>query len=146
MMNSRTEAEDMLQESFAEAFARLDSYRFESSFGAWLKKIVIHKCINELNRKKTVLEFIDDLEPLAEPVETEEEARYMEGITVEKVMHAMTHLPRGSRMIFSLYLLEGYDHEEISQILQISESNSKSQFMRARQKMKSILTNLPHEN
>lgn len=146
MMNSRTEAEDMLQESFAEAFSRMGTYRFESSFGAWLKRIVVNKCINELNRRKTALEFIDDFEPYTGIEEDGEEAPYMEGITPNKVMRAMEELPKGSRMIFSLYLLEGYDHQEIAQILKISESNSKSQFMRARQKVKSILTNMHHGN
>jgi RNA polymerase sigma-70 factor (ECF subfamily) len=64
---------------------------------------------------------------------------YSKGLSVEHVKKAMEQLPKGSRMIFSLYLLEGYDHQEISQILEISESNSKTQYMRAKQKMKEIL-------
>jgi RNA polymerase sigma factor (sigma-70 family) len=63
MMNDRSDAEDMLQESFSEAFRRLDSFRFESTFGAWLKMIVINKCINEIKRKKAQLEFFDDMSP-----------------------------------------------------------------------------------
>jgi len=146
MMNSRTEAEDMLQEAFMEAFSKLQSYRFESGFGPWLKRIVVNKCINTLQRKQADLEFLDDLDPFTGIAEPEEETPYMEGITVDKVMKAMDHLPKGSRMIFSLYLLEGYDHQEIAQILKISESNSKSQYMRARQKIKSILTPIRYEN
>ncbi len=67
---------------------------------------------------------------------------YDAGLSVENIRKAMEYLPNGSRMIFSLYLLEGYDHREISQILNISESNSKSQYMRARRKIKEVLENI----
>ena len=77
--------------------------------------------------------------------EEEKEEAYGNGLTVENVKKAMEHLPSGSRMIFSLYLLEGYDHVEISQILDISESNSKSQYMRAKRKVKEILNTNSHE-
>lgn len=146
MMNTRTEAEDLLQEAFMDAFSKLHSYRFEAGFGPWLKRIVVNKCINALQRKRTELEYFDDLDPFTGITEPEEEPAYMEGITVEKVLKAMDHLPKGSRMIFSLYLLEGYDHQEIAQILNISESNSKSQYMRARQRIKSLLIPQVHEN
>jgi len=137
MMNSREEAEDMLQEAFSEAFHRLGSFRYESAFGAWLKRIVVKRCINELKRKKARLEFFEDMSPFEE--KPEERPELGPGLTVELVRKAMDQLPKGSRMIFSLYLLEGYDHQEISEILSISESNSKSQYMRAKQKIKEIL-------
>ncbi len=144
MMNSKEEAEDMLQESFSEAFYRLDSFRHESSFGAWIKKIVIHKCINELKRKKTNLELFEDMTTFgdreADPREPQKE------LSVENVKNAMQQLPKGSRLIFSLYLLEGYDHQEIAGILDISESTSKSQYMRAKRKTKEILNTQNHEN
>jgi RNA polymerase sigma factor (sigma-70 family) len=75
----------------------------------------------------------------------EEEPETM-GVSVEKVKKAMEDLPNGSRMIFSLYLLEGYDHVEISEILNISVSNSKSQFMRARLRVKEKLNQMGYEN
>lgn len=70
---------------------------------------------------------------------------YETGLSVDNVRKAMEFLPNGSKMIFSLYLLEGYDHTEISQILRISESNSKSQYMRAKQKVKEVLKNMSYE-
>ena len=133
MMNTREEAEDMLQESFSEAFHRLGSFRHESTFGAWLKRIVINKCINALKLKKAKLEFFEDMAKFGEIADTKEESS---GLSVEKIRNAMEQLPKGSRLIFSLYLLEGYDHQEISQILEISESNSKTQYMRAKQRLK----------
>ena len=141
MMNSREAAEDMLQESFSEAFARLDSYRYEAAFGAWLKRIVINKCINEINRRRIDLEFFDDMYYFDDKDDMAKE--HDDGqMTVANIKKAMEQLPKGSRMIFSLYLLEGYDHVEIAQILNISESNSKSQYMRARLRVKEILGNM----
>lgn len=144
MMNSREEAEDLLQDSFTDAFRRLDSFRYESSFGHWLKRIVVNKCINEIKRKKADLSFYEDMGWYENTEETKEE-NYGNGLTVENVKEAMKQLPDGSRLIFSLYLLEGYDHVEIAQILEISESNSKSQYMRAKRKVKDILNNMRHE-
>ncbi|MEZ5084431.1 MAG: sigma-70 family RNA polymerase sigma factor [Bacteroidales bacterium] len=141
-MNSREEAEDMLQDSFAHAFDKLKSFRYESGFGSWIKRIVINHCLNELKRKKADLQFFEDMSLFDQQKEEEE---YEAGLTVEKVKKAMEQLPNGSKMIFSLYLLEGYDHREISSILNISESNSKSQYMRAKQKVKEILSTKQYE-
>jgi len=139
MLNSMEEAEDLLQESFTDAFMKLESFRYESSFGAWLKRIVINKCINSIHKKKVDLVFPD--QPL-EPDTRDEEVDYS-GIDmdVQRIYRAMGKLPDGYRVIFSLYALEGYDHGEISQIMNISESTSKSQYLRAKQKIKEILKN-----
>ena len=145
MMNSREEAEDILQDSFVDAFSRLSSFRYESSFGSWLKRIVINHCLNELKRKKADLQFFDDMS-MFDHESHEDENGYDAGLKVESIRKAMEQLPNGARMIFSLYLLEGYDHVEISQILNISKSNSKSQYMRAKRKIKEILTEYSYED
>ncbi len=137
MMNTQAEAEDMLQEAFTEAFKKLNSFRYESNFGSWLKRIVINKCINEIKRRKTDLQYFDDISNFN--LSEEEETTYKAGLSIKNIKQAMETLPKGSRIIFSLYLLEGYDHKEISQILNISESNSKSQYMRARNRVKAYL-------
>ena len=144
IMNSREEAEDMLQESFSDAFMKLETFRYESAFGAWLKRIVINRCINEIQKRKTDLEFFDDMNPFENTDDDiwTDEREYQNQLTVKNVKKAMEQLPKGSRMIFSLYLLEGYDHVEISEILNISESNSKSQYMRARLRVKEILSEM----
>jgi RNA polymerase sigma-70 factor (ECF subfamily) len=143
MMPNTEDAEDMLQEAFTEAFRRLSSFRYESTFGAWLKRIVINRCINELRKRKAELSFFDDMQRFEGKAEEVTETM---GVSVEKVKKAMEELPNGSRMIFSLYLLEGYDHVEISEILNISVSNSKSQFMRARLRVKEKLNQMGYEN
>jgi RNA polymerase sigma factor (sigma-70 family) len=138
MLNNREEAEDLLQDSFSDAFMKLGSFRYESSFGAWLKRIVINKCINWIQKKKIKLVFPEGLE---EPVQkTETEVDY-ENINMEvmKIHQAIGQLPDGYRIIFSLYALEGYDHTEISEITGISESTSKSQYNRAKERIKEIL-------
>ena len=138
MMNNREEAEDMLQEAFTQAFMKLDSFRYESAFGAWLKRIAINTCINAKNKRKVELTFMDEMHHLDQPVQQENEDEEVQ-LTVAGITKAMEKLPEGGRIIFSLYLLEGYDHGEISQILNISESTSKSQFMRAKRRIIEIL-------
>jgi len=141
MMNNSEEAEDLLQESFSEAFRNLSAFRYESTFGAWLKRITVNRCINTLKKRKTVLVPSENLPE--KPVSEESDAE-IPVLTVKDVQQAMEKLPEGFRVVFSLYLLEGYDHAEISQILGISEATSKSQYSRARQRIKEILINQHH--
>ncbi len=141
IMGTIEEAEDMLQDSFTEAFKRLHTYRFDSAFGAWLKRIVVNRCINEIKRKKVDIQYFDELSHFDNPEEEEVE---LKKLNVSSVKKAMEKLPRGNKIIFSLYLLEGYDHREIAQILNTSESNSKSQYMRAKRKIKEILEESYH--
>lgn len=136
IMNNREEAEDMLQEAFAQAFLKLDSFRYESTFGAWLKRIVVNTCINEINRRKVEITYCEEI---YDHNGAEEQEAPEPVYSVENIRHAMEKLPEGGRMIFSLYLLEGYDHVEISQILNVSVSTSKSQFMRAKRRIVELL-------
>lgn len=130
------EAEDMLQEAFTQAFMKLDSYRYESNFGAWLKRIAVNTCINTINKRKVELIYCEEIYHYEPPEETNEKEIQL---TIANVTKAMEELPKGGRMVFSLYLLEGYDHVEIAQIMGISESTSKSQFMRAKRRIIEIL-------
>jgi RNA polymerase sigma factor (sigma-70 family) len=136
MMNNQAEAEDLLQESFAEAFYRLDTFRYESAFGAWLKRIVVNKCINHIKKRRAQLVYTENIPETNHEDEVEVTSEHFD---VKRIYHAMEQLPEGYRIIFSLYLLEGYDHGEIAEIMGITESTSKSQFSRAKQKIKEIL-------
>ncbi len=137
IVNDEVDAEDVLQESFISAFNSLHHYRGDSTFGAWLKRIVINKAINQLHKKK--LERIPDDDRW--DVKEDEEVDALEGypFTVEKVKKAIELLPDGYRSVLSMYLFEGYDHAEIGEVLGVSESTSKSQFNRAKKKLKEIL-------
>ena len=139
MLNNREEAEDMLQESFTEVFSKLDSFRYESAFGAWIKRIVINKCINFLKKRKAELVLSEDMGKYDSKDQSNVENIEDVALNVQKIKQAIELLPEGYRVIFSLYMLEGYDHSEIAQILDISESTSKSQYMRARLKIKELL-------
>ena len=129
------EAEDVMQESFLMAFRNLKTYSGEVSFGAWLKKIVINRSLDALRKRKVVFEELHAELPITNEPEPE-----VESITVEEVKSAINSLSDGYRTILSLILLEGYDHEEVSEILGIKNVTSRTQFSRARQRLKEILT------
>lgn len=131
------EAEDVLQDAFISAFKNIHAYRGDSPFGAWLKRIVINKGINVLRNRKQDIVPVDEKTEL---IPEEEPFVYKEELSVEKVRKALMQLPDGYRNVLSLYLLEGYDHQEIAEILKINESTSKSQLNRAKAKLKDILT------
>jgi RNA polymerase sigma factor (sigma-70 family) len=136
IVNNAEEAQDVLQEAFISAFRNLEFYRGDATFGAWLKRIVIHKAINCLKRRR--LERLPDDEnwDVGQPVEEDSEVFPH---SVEAVRNAIEELPDGYRSVLSLYLIEGYDHAEIGEILGISESTSKSQFNRSKKRLKEIL-------
>ena len=134
---SEEDAEDVLQEAFISAFRNLDSYRGDATFGAWLKRIVVNKAINTLNKKKHESILDDEHQNIAEE---ESHTEYREDLTIERVKQGIEKLPDGYRTVLSLYLLEGYDHQEIGEILGISESTSKSQLNRAKGKLKELLS------
>jgi len=134
---SEEDAEDVLQEAFISAFRNLDNYRGDATFGSWLKRIVVNKAINALNKRKH--EAIPDEDEQWDVAEEEAPAEYREELTVDRVKQGIEKLPDGYRAVLSLYLLEGYDHQEIGEILGISESTSKSQLNRAKHKLKELL-------
>lgn len=138
VVGNMAEAEDVLQEAFLDAFNRIKDFRQETTFGLWLKQIVVHRSINLLRKRKMEWAELEDgeLENIAdEEPDDQEEMLYK----VERVKAAMKELPEGYRVVISLYLLEGYDHEEIGQILNISENTSRTQFLRAKRKLSEIL-------
>ena len=140
IVNNQEEAEDVLQEAFISAFRNLGDYRGSSSFGAWLKRIVVNKAINQIKKRRMERLPEDENFDIQEDVLADEFEGYP--FTVDKVRKAIELLPDGYRAIFSLYLVEGYDHAEIAEILGISESTSKSQFNRSKKKIKEILNEL----
>lgn len=137
MTKSEDEAADVLQESFISAFDNLKSYKGTASFGAWLKRIVVNKSINHIKSKRMNLVPLEEVEPEAVEVIQDEELY----LNIDKIKAGIEQLPDGYRVVFSLYLLEGYDHKEIGEILGITESTSKSQYNRAKAKLRSLLIN-----
>lgn len=136
MMNDPYEAEDVLQISFVDVFTKMHTFKGSSTIGAWIKRIVINNCINQLRKRKIhFLEMDGELGNIPEEAVVEEEAAY----EVRNIKRGIKQLPDGFRSVLSLYLLEGYDHKEIAEILSITESTSKSQYHRAKMKLKELL-------
>lgn len=137
MVGNEDDALDVLQESFVSAFKNLGQYREDSSFGSWLKRNVINKALNHLKKESRYGEK-EDIESIEEGFYEWEEVPDR-SLTVSKIKSAIADLPAGFRSVITLYLFEGYDHREVGEILGISESTSKSQYNRAKKKVRSMM-------
>jgi RNA polymerase sigma factor (sigma-70 family) len=134
IINNETEAEDVMQEAFLSAFRKIDTYKGEVSFGAWLKKIVINRSLDYLKKRKVKFEEINEKTNQLPDYQMETKE-----VNVQVIKDAILKLPDGYRVVLSLFLIEGYDHEEISEILGISNSNSRTQYLRAKNKLRELL-------
>ncbi len=141
IVNDTMEAEDVMQEAFLSAFEKINTYSGTVSFGAWLKRIVVNRSLDALGRRKAIFEDIDSHTGIRD--HSPDESLYNEELQtkVEEIKAAIEQLPEGYRVILSLYLIEGYDHDEIADMLHISSSTSRSQLSRAKQKLVSELKN-----
>ncbi|MCX6285673.1 MAG: sigma-70 family RNA polymerase sigma factor [Bacteroidetes bacterium] len=144
IVNDTAEAEDIMQESFLDAFQRLAGYTGQGSFGSWLKRIVVNNSLDSLRRVKDTISFEEEGVDLSAEHEESHEAEIQ--LQVHEVMKAIQQLPEEYRVIISLFLLEGYDHDEISEILNISNQLSRTRYSRARQKLLAILKENKYRN
>ena len=137
IVNDTAEAEDVMQESFLAAFQRIEGYTGEGSFGSWLKRIVVNNSLDLLRKNKPEISIEEELLEFPEIVEEslEEEIR----LQAMEIKEAISNLTEEYRVVITLYLLEGYDHEEISEILGISNNLSRTRYVRAKQKVLQIL-------
>jgi RNA polymerase sigma-70 factor (ECF subfamily) len=135
MVGNPVEAEDVMQEAFLAAFTKIGTYEGRVSFGAWLKKIVINRSLDQLKKRKVKFEELNEKIPEDEPVHLE-----ISEIQMEQLKSAIQQLPDGYRVVLSLHLLEGYDHGEIARILGISNGSSRSQYLRAKLRLRELLT------
>lgn len=136
MLNNENDAEDVLQTAFVQVFRKIDSFRYESSIGAWIKRIVVNHCINCLKKRKLEFSQWDEKFDATEEII---EAPLEVGVKVKAIKSAISKLSDGYRTVFSMYAMEGFDHQEIATVLGISEATSKSQYCRARKKLKELL-------
>jgi RNA polymerase sigma factor (sigma-70 family) len=138
MIANVAEAEDVLQESFVKVFQQLHTFRSEATIGAWIKRIVVTTALTHLRSKKKLQ--VVDLQGLSE---LEDENDDHEEVWDAKTLHeVIKKLPAGSRVVFTLFAVEGMSHKEIAKELGISESTSKTQYMRAKQLLKQQLNAL----
>ncbi len=129
-------AEDVMQDAFIKAFKNLHSYKAEVSFGAWLKRIVINQSIDELKKKK--LELVTINEEVVTIIE-EDNWEVEEAISTKMIIETINNLKEKYRVVLTLYLLEGYDHSEISEILNIAEVTSRTHLMRGKKQLQEQL-------
>lgn len=132
------DAEDVLQESFIKAFRKIDQYKGEVAFGAWLKKIVINKSLDFLKARKHHLHLIEDSKMQSI---TDDDWMVEDHISMEDIQNAMVLLPDKYGLVLKLYLIEGYDHEEIAQIMNIKKSTSRTRLLRGKGQLKKVLIN-----
>ncbi|MDC0338638.1 RNA polymerase sigma factor [Flavobacteriales bacterium] len=138
-----SEAEDALQEAFIRIFKYVKNFkgRHEGSLSAWIKTIVVNTTLshNRNNKKHHYTEDVDDLHVSADPVPLFDDEVDVSRRKQEAIMKSMQKLPVGYRTVFNLYVVEGYTHKEIAEILGISENTSKSQLSKARKYLKKLL-------
>ncbi|KJF42377.1 hypothetical protein LH29_21590 [Draconibacterium sediminis] len=134
IVNDQMEAEDVMQEAFLSAFKKIGTYKGEVSFGAWLKRIVVNRSLDYLKKRKVQFEEVNE-----RTTEIADSRMDTCELDAQVLKQAIQELSDGYRVVLSLYLIEGYDHEEISQILGISNSASRTQLLRAKYKLREIL-------
>ena len=143
MLKHSHDAEDVLQVAFVDIFRKINTFNFEASISAWIKRIVINRCIDHLKKRRLLTTDYDARrhDTQADDSETNSGSGFSaDGMTVERIRRGMMKLSEGYRVVLTLYLFEGYDHEEISHILGISTGTSKSQYSRAKKRLAQILT------
>lgn len=133
------EAEDIVQESFIKAFKKLNQFKAEVTFGAWLKRIVINTSIDSIKAKKQRLVDLEEAHLKVIDTNTDTEWLLDDSISIEQIKHAIEQLPDKYKYVVMLYLIEGYDHQEISEILTISEVASRTQLSRGKLKLQELL-------
>jgi RNA polymerase sigma-70 factor (ECF subfamily) len=137
---NRDEAEDFLQEGFVKVFQKISSFRKEGSFEGWMKRIMINHALNEVKKNRKV-PFHEDIEGINETqiIDAHEVAENVEPVQADALLEMVRTLPEGYRIVFTLYVMEDYSHREISEALNISESTSKTQLLKARRLLKNKL-------
>lgn len=133
---NREDAEDMLQEGFIKVFTQIHQYRNEGALEGWVRRIVVHTCINILKKNKKFSDSVDI--SFAKGLQITEE-NIPSLVQAKQVVECIRLLPIGYRTVLNLYAIEGYSHKEISDVLDIEESTSRSQYTRAKTMLEDIL-------
>lgn len=141
-LKDRHAAEDAMQEAFIKAFSKMDQFKGDVTFGAWLKRIVINTCLDTIKSKKADVDSLD--ESVFEIVEDDNDWSVSDETTVEEIKTAIANLPANYKQVVQLFLLEGYDHQEIASVLSISENASRTNLHRGKSLLKKTLKHLQY--
>ena len=134
--HNREDAEDMLQESFIKVFSQIHTFQNKGAFEGWIRRIIVHTCINHLKKNKRFNESVDIIN--ASSIQVREES-IPSIVQAKQIVECIRLLPIGYRTVLNLYAIEGYSHKEIAEMLDIEESTSRSQYTRAKQMLEEIL-------
>lgn len=141
-IKNEEEAKDVMQEGFLKAFLKINTTTKDTNFGAWLKKIIINQCVDVLRKKKLETTSLDDLS--VEFVD-EDDWSFDASITKEEIIKAIEQLPQKHQLVISLYLIEGYNHSEIAEIMQIPVKTSRTYLRRGKLQLQELLKEKRHE-
>ena len=134
--HNREDAEDMLQEGFIRVFTQIHQFQSKGSFEGWIRRIIVHTCINHLKKHKKFNDSVDITQAQALQVREESVPSI---IQAKQVIECIRTLPLGYRTVLNLFAIEGYTHREIATMLDIEESTSRSQYTRAKAMLEQIL-------
>lgn len=135
MTGNKQDAEDILHDAFYTAFVNYDKLKKKESFGSWIRTIVVNHCVSFVRKK---IHFVDI--ELHEADTNDDDTTWMHSLSMSDINAEIQQLPDGSRVVFNMFLLENYSHKQIAEMLDISESTSKSQYHRAKQLLRDKLT------
>ena len=134
----KPEAEDMLQEAFIKIFSHIYQYKFEGSFEGWMKRIVVNCALKAIQKKKTRFLEINN----HDSVSPKTDSVALSHLSEDELIKLISNLPDGYRIVFNLYVMEGYSHDEIAAMLNIQAATSRSQLVKARKMLqKQIVVN-----
>jgi RNA polymerase sigma factor (sigma-70 family) len=133
---SREDAEDMLQEGFIKVFTQIHTFQNKGAFEGWIRRIIVHTCINFLKKYKKFSDNVDVIHASCLQVKEETIPSIMQA---KQVTECIRVLPVGYRTVLNLYAIEGYSHREIAEMLDIEESTSRSQYTRAKAMLEDVL-------
>jgi RNA polymerase sigma-70 factor (ECF subfamily) len=134
--HNREDAEDMLQEGFIKVFTQIHTFRSQGALEGWIRRIIVHTCINSLKKNKKFVESVELIH--ANSIQVREE-NIPSIVQVKQLVECIRLLPIGYRTVLNLYAIEGYSHKEIGEMLEVEESTSRSQYTRAKQMLEDIL-------
>jgi RNA polymerase sigma-70 factor (ECF subfamily) len=135
IVNNPMEAEEIMQDAFLDAFRKIDTFKGDATFGSWLKRIVVNKSLDQLRKRKETLSLDNESQGIPDDDSEEKLEQELVRYRVDQIVKALDNLPDNYRIILSLYLLEGYDHQEIAGILKITYNNSRTRYLRAKKRL-----------
>ena len=138
-MNSTDDAQDVLQDGMVKIFTKLPEYSGKGSFEGWMRRIIVNTCLDQI-RKNQKLKL--DVSIDKEEYKLSMNANILENLSVNELMEEIKKMPPGYRVVFNMFAIEGYSHQEISEKLGVKESTSKSQYFRARAYLKERIENI----